>query len=101
MAQIEERLLFLHTVAPSYSRLHLFVRRYELDSRLTELQALQNNLFTLSQILQGHFSEIYTPDVTDEWLSLYVAPMLERINRTLIAFQPVRNQTSWPRRPLI
>ena len=101
LAQLEERLSFLHTVAPSYNRKHLFVRRYELDSRLIELQALQNNLLTLSQILHGHFSEFYSFDVIDEWVDLYVTPMLERINSTLIDFQPVRNQTAWSRRPLV
>ena len=101
LTQIEDRLEFLHTVAPSYSRKHLFVRRYELDSRLAELQALQNNLLTLSQILQGHLNDVYTFDVMDEWLDLYIAPTLARINHTLIEFQPVRNQTTWPRRPLV
>ena len=101
MAQIEDRLTFLHTVAPSYNRKHLFVRRYELDSRLAELQALQNNLLTLSQILQGHLTELYQLDVIDEWIDLYLTPILERVNTTLTEFQQFRTQSTWPRRPLI
>ena len=101
LAQIEERLTFLHTVAPAYNRKHLFVRRYELDSRLNELQMLQNDLLTTTQILNRHLNEFYTLDVIDEWFDLYITPVLGRINTTLIDFLPVRNQTSWPRRPLI
>lgn len=101
LSQIEERLTFLHTVAPSYNRKHLFVRRYELDSRLNELNMLQNDLLTTTQVLNRHFNEIYSLDVIDEWFDLYITPMLERINSTLIDFLPARNQTSWARRPFI
>jgi hypothetical protein len=101
LAQIEDRLTFLHTVAPLYNRKHLFVRRYELDSRLNELYMLQNELLTTTQLLNRHFNELYSLDVIDEWFDLYITPILGRINTTLIEFSPVRNQTSWPRRPLI
>ena len=93
--------MFLHTVAPAYNRKHRFVRRVELDSRLTELTALQNDLLTTTQVLNRHFSELYTLDIIDEWFDLYITPMLGRINTTLIEFSTVRNQTSWSRRPLI
>ncbi|CAF0912075.1 unnamed protein product [Adineta ricciae] len=101
LAQIDDRLTFLHTVAPSYNRKHRFVRRYELDSRLTELQALHTDLLTLTQSLHQQFSELYSIDIIDEWFDLYISPALERINTTLVEFSPVRNQTFWPRRPLI
>ena len=101
LAQIEDRLTFLHTVAPSYNRKHLFVRRYELDSRLSELMMLQTDLLTTTQSLNGLLNELYSLDVIDEWFDLYITPVLGRINTTLIEFSPVRNQTSWPRRPLI
>lgn len=101
LVQIEDRLTFLHTVAPSFNRKHAFVRRFELDSRLTELQALQNNLLTISQILTGLFSDLYHLDVIDEWVDLYLSPIFGRINSTLVEFQSARNQTVWPRRPLI
>ena len=99
--QIANRLKFLDTVAPPYNRKHLFVRRYELDSRLTELNFLQNDLYTTTQVLNRHFTELYSLDVIDEWFDLYVTPVLARINSTLIDFSLARNQTSWPRRPLI
>jgi hexosaminidase len=101
LAQIEERLTFLHTVAPLYNRKHLFVRRCELDSRLNELAMLRSDLLTATQILNGQFYELYSLDVIDEWFDLYITPILGRINTTLIEFSPVRNQTSWSRRPLI
>jgi len=101
ISQIEDRLTFLHTVAPSYNRKHLFVRRYELDSRLIELNMLQNDLLTTTQLLNRHFSELYSLDVIDEWFDIYITPILDRINTTLIDFSRVRNQTSWSRRPLI
>ncbi len=101
LSQIEDRLTFLHTVAPSYNRKHLFVRRFELDSRLNELQTLQNDLLTTTQLLNHHLSEIYSFDIIDEWFDLYLTPILGQINSTLIEFSSVRNQTSWPRRPLI
>jgi hexosaminidase len=101
LAQIEDRLTFLHTVAPSYNRKHLFVRRYELDSRLNELTMLQTELLTTTQILNNLFNELYSLDVIDEWFDLYITPILARINTTLIDFSSVRNQTSWSRRPLI
>ncbi len=101
LAQIEDRLIFLHTVAPSYNRKHFFVRRSELDSRLNELIMLQNDLLMTTQVLNRHFNELYSLDVIDEWFDLYITPVFGRINTTLIDFSPVRNQTSWPRRPLI
>ncbi|CAF3682133.1 unnamed protein product [Rotaria sordida] len=101
LSQIEDRLTFLHTVAPSYNRKHLFVRRYELDLRLNELEMLKNDLLTVTQLLNHHLSELYSLDVIDEWFDLYITPILGRINATLIEFSPVRNQTSWSRRPFI
>ncbi|CAF4406560.1 unnamed protein product, partial [Rotaria sp. Silwood2] len=101
LSQIEDRLTFLHTVAPSYNRKHLFVRRYELDLRLNELEMLKNDLLTVTQLLNNHLSELYSLDVIDEWFDLYITPVLGRINTTLIDFLPVRNQTSWSRRPLM
>ncbi|CAF0848574.1 unnamed protein product [Rotaria sordida] len=101
LSQIEDRLTFLHTVAPSYNRKHLFVRRYELDLRLNELEMLKNDLLTVTQLLNHHLSELYSLDVIDEWFDLYITPILGRINATLIEFSPVRNQTSWSRRPSI
>jgi len=62
---------------------------------------LQNELLTTTQLLNRHFNELYSLDVIDEWFDLYITPMLERINSTLIDFSPVRNQTSWARRPFI
>ena len=101
LSQIEERLEFLHTVAPSYNRKHRYVRRHELDSRLNELQMSQNEFIMITQTLNQQFNELYSLDVIDEWFDLYVTPVLTRINSTLIDFSPVRNQTSWLRRPLI
>ena len=101
LEQIDNRLLFVDTVAPPYNRKHLFVRRYELDSRLNELNFLQNDLYTTTQVLNRHFTELYSVDVIDEWFDLYVTPVLTRINATLIDFSLARNQTSWSRRPLI
>ncbi|CAF2999827.1 unnamed protein product [Rotaria sp. Silwood2] len=101
LSQIEDRLTFLHTVAPSYNRKHLFVRRYELDLRLNELEMLKNDLLTVTQLLNNHLSELYSLDVIDEWFDLYITPVLGRINTTLIDFLPVRDQTSWSRRPLM
>ncbi|CAF1014560.1 unnamed protein product [Rotaria sp. Silwood1] len=101
LSQIEDRLTFLHTVAPAYNRKHLFVRRYELDLRLNELEMLKNDLITVTQLLNNHLSELYSLDVIDEWFDLYITPTLGRINTTLNEFLPVRNQTSWLRRPLI
>lgn len=79
----------------------MFVRRQELDSRLNELEMLKNDLLTVAQLLNKHFSELYSFDVIDEWFELYITPVLSRINTTLIDFSPVRNQTTWPRRPLV
>ncbi|CAF1015761.1 unnamed protein product [Adineta steineri] len=101
LAQIEDRLTFLHTVSPSYNRKHRFVRHYELDSRLNELQMLQSDLLTMTQLLNRHLSELYSLDIVDEWFDLYLSPVLGRINTTLIEFSSARNQSSWPRRPLI
>lgn len=101
LAQIDDRLTFLHTVAPAYNRKHRFVRRAELDSRLAELTMLQNDLLSTTQILQGQFNELYSLDVIDEWFELYITPSLNRMNSTLIEFTLARNQTFWPRRPLI
>ncbi|UJR33027.1 hypothetical protein I4U23_020486 [Adineta vaga] len=101
LAQIDDRLTFLHTVAPSYNRKHRFVRRYELDSRLNELQILQTDLLTMTQSLHKQFSELYSIDIIDEWFDLYISPTLGRINSTLFEFSSARNQTFWSRRPLI
>ena len=100
LAQIEDRLAFLHTVAPPYNRHHAFVRHCELDSRLAELQGLRMNLVGISELLQGLFGEVYSLDVINEWFELYLTPVLVRINTTLIEFAPARNQSSWARRPL-
>ncbi|CAM4888165.1 unnamed protein product [Rotaria socialis] len=101
LSQIEDRLTFLHTVAPPYNRKHLFVRRYELDTRLNELEMLKNDLLSIIQLLNNNLSDLYSLDVIDEWFNLYLSPILGRINTTLIEFSPVRNQKTWPRRPLI
>ena len=101
LGQIEDRLAFLHTVAPLYNRQHAFVRHVELDSRLAELQGLKANLLAISELLQGLFREVYSLDIIDEWFELYLTPVLVRINSTLIDFAPARNQSSWARRPLI
>lgn len=101
LAQVEERLTFLHTVAPPYNTRHNFVRRSELNTRLNELQVFQTDLLTMIQSLSQQFTQLYSLDVIDEWLDLYVSPALTRINSTLVEFSLARNQTSWPRRPLI
>jgi hypothetical protein len=88
------------SVIAKYNRKHLFVRRFELGSRLSELTRLQKNLETHKQMLNRNLWELYLPNDINEWFELYLTPLEVQINTTLNEFSPVRDITSWPRRPL-
>ncbi|CAF3653902.1 unnamed protein product, partial [Adineta steineri] len=100
LLKIQNRLKLLNTIAPEYNRKYLFVRRYDLKSRLSELQFLLKKLLQNKQKLNQHLSNLYSKDVIDEWIDLYLTPMENQINRTFIEYAPVYHKTIWERRPL-
>ncbi|CAF1178742.1 unnamed protein product [Adineta steineri] len=100
LLKIQNRLKLLNTIAPEYNRKYLFVRRYDLKSRLSELQFLLKKLLQNKQKLNQHFSNLYSKDVIDEWIDLYLTPVENQINRTFIEYAPVYHKTIWERRPL-
>ncbi len=91
----------MHTIAPEYNRKHSFVRRYELNLRLSQLKVLQQELSSSKQTLNRHLTDLYSSDVIDEWFDLYLTPIFNQINTTFNEFLPARSKTSWERRPLI
>ncbi|CAF3583195.1 unnamed protein product [Rotaria sp. Silwood1] len=101
LRKIQNRLKILNTIAPEYNRKHLFVRRSELHSRLSELRFLLKDLLSVKKTLDRRFMELYTEDVIDEWFGLYLTPTANEIDKTFAEFLPVDNKTSWERRPLI
>ena len=90
----------MDTISPKYNRKHLFVRRSELHSRLSELKRLQKNLLANKETLNNRLEELYSKDDIDEWFQLYVTPIEDHINTTFVEFSAVQNIISWPRRPL-
>ncbi|CAF3710579.1 unnamed protein product [Rotaria sordida] len=101
LRKIQNRLKILNTIAPEYNRKHLFVRRHELHSRLSELRFLQKDLLLVQKTLNRRLMELYSEDVIDEWFGLYLTPTANEIDKAFIDFSPVANKTSWERRPLI
>ena len=90
----------MNTIAPGYNRKYLFVRRYDLKSRLSELRLLSKDFLSSKQKLNRHLMDLYSKDVIDEWFDLYLTPIENQINTTFVEFAPVRDKTTWQRRPL-
>ncbi|CAF4024949.1 unnamed protein product, partial [Rotaria sordida] len=99
--KIQNLLKLLYDTSPEYNRKHSFVRRYELDSQLTELKSFQNDLLSSKERLNHDLSNLYSKDIIDEWFDLYVIPIENQMYKAYIDFSPVFNITSWVRRPLI
>ncbi|CAF2966100.1 unnamed protein product [Rotaria sp. Silwood2] len=100
VSKIQNLLKLLYDTSPEYNRKHSFVRRYELDSQLTELKGFQNDLLSSKERLNHDLSSLYSKDIIDEWFNLYVIPIENQIYKAYIDFSPVFNITSWVRRPL-
>ncbi len=88
-------------MAPEYNRKHLFVRRYELQSFLRDLSSLEKELLTSKKRLNYHLTELYSENVIEEWLDLYVAPVEKQINTTFAELLPIYSKKTWQRRPFI
>ncbi|CAF1409103.1 unnamed protein product [Rotaria sordida] len=101
VSKIQNLLKLLYDTSPEYNRKHSFVRRYELDSQLTELKSFQNDLLSSKERLNHDLSNLYSKDIIDEWFDLYVIPIENQMYKAYIDFSPVFNITSWVRRPLI
>ncbi|CAF3832048.1 unnamed protein product [Rotaria sordida] len=99
VSKIENLLKILYTTSPEYNRKILFIRRYELDSQLTELKVLQKDLSSAKELLHRDLLNLYSKDVIDEWFDLYVVPVENRMYTAFIEFSPAFNITSWARRP--
>ncbi len=100
LSKIQNRLKLLDTIAPKYNRKYLFVRRYDLRSRLSELRILLKGFLSSKENLNRHLTNLYSKDVIDEWFDLYLTPIENQINTTFIEFAPVLDKISWQRRPL-
>ena len=98
--KIQNLLKRLYTISPEYNRKHEFVRRYKLDSQLTDLKGFQKDLLSSKELLNRDLSDLYSKDVIDEWLDLYVIPIENQMYTAFVEFSPVLNKTSWARRPL-
>ncbi|CAF4103387.1 unnamed protein product, partial [Rotaria sp. Silwood1] len=101
VSKIQNLLKLLYDTSPEYNRNRSFVRRYELDSQLTELKDFEKELLSTKEQLNHTLSDLYSQDVIDEWLDLYVTPIQNQMYTVYIDFSPVFNTTSWGRRPLI
>ncbi|CAF4173100.1 unnamed protein product, partial [Rotaria sordida] len=101
VSKIQNLLKLLYDTSPEYNRKYSFVRRYELDSQLTELKGFQNDLLSSKERLNHDLSNLYSKDIIDEWFDLYVIPIENQMYKAYIDFSPVFNITSWVRRPLI
>lgn len=99
LAKVRSHLKLIDTVAPEYNRKHLFVRRYELDFFLSTLKNLKQELLTKKKTLIRHLLELYSTDIINEWIDLYITPIDNQINKTFIEFESVQEIITWPRRP--
>ena len=90
----------MYTTSPEYNRKLSFIRRFELQSQLTELKVCQKDLLTAKEDVNRNLSNLYSNDVINEWFDLYVIPVEKRIHTAFGEFSPTFNKTIWERRPL-
>jgi hypothetical protein len=101
MSNIERRLKYFQTIAPDYNIQHAFVRQHDLNAHISELTRLNKECQTKATLLEQQLSTLYASDVVNEWLSLYLMPLMKQIEMISSQFMSVADQHSWVRRPLV
>ncbi|CAF3961413.1 unnamed protein product, partial [Rotaria sp. Silwood1] len=62
VSKIQNLLKLLYDTSPEYNRNRSFVRRYELDSQLTELKDFEKELLSTKEQLNHTLSDLYSQD---------------------------------------